>query len=806
MVTLSATIAAALVAAPVLAQDPASDLPTVTIGVVMDGPWFRNDEIAALFRTEATALTRLDFDVVFPDDKNLIGDWTVESVRRAIDRLLADTEVDIVVTMGVLASNEAIQRTDLAKPVIAPFIINREFQGAPAIVHETDRLVSGVPNLSYLTTPWEAGRDLGELFQVAPFTKVAVFVDARLVAASGVIVDNIESTAELYEVAFQIIPVRDRAQPALDAIEPDVDAAMVHALLNMPVDEDAALINGINERRLPSMALFGRDQVVRGLLFGVAPDTNFNRVARRVAIHVQEILAGTNASFLPVEVAQPRELVLNMETARKIGFSPTWAVFTEAELLNQEDVSDPLLTLQQAVDQALVSNLDYLASARLVAAQEQVVLQARAPLLPAVDSSLTGLSIDATRAEQSFGQRAQNSLTGALLVQQLVYSDAVWTGFEVQERALEISAYEREVIGLDVIQAASVGYLNVLIAATFEQIQQRNVDLSRTNLDLAIAREVVGVANRSEVFRWQSEIATDRSAVIEASVQRNLTEIDLNRIRNRPLEEPFQTVSNIENSEFRQPMVDLIPFINDRASFDLFRSFMVQEGLRDAPELKAIDAGIEAQLRVLTNTQRNFWIPDVGLQAALSYLFADGGAGDGAGSGTGPPVLFDPPKTTWSFAVNAAYPIYRGNARFAERELASEELALLRIQRRSAAERIEQRVRSDLHRLVGSYAQIDLAEEAAEAALRNLELVQESYSQGVVNIVDVIDAQNAALTATLARATAVYEFMISLTNVGRSISNFDFVDPRDPAAREAWLNRTRQFFDAMRQSGGSDVR
>jgi outer membrane protein TolC len=391
------------------------------------------------------------------------------------------------------------------------------------------------------------------------------------------------------------------------------------------------------------------------------------------------------------------------------------------------------------------------------------------------------------------------------VLSQLVYSDAALAGRDVQQRALEISELDRETSRLDVIRDISVAYVNVLIAATFEQIQQQNVDLSRTNLDLATARESVGVASRAEVFRWQSEIATDRSAVIEATVQRNLAEIELNRIRDRPLEDAFRTVTDIEGSEFRQPMADLVPFIGDPDSFDTFRAFMVQEGLRDAPELLAIDAGIEAQLRVLTNTRRNFWVPDVGFQAQLGYLFADGGAGDGLGGGGAPP-LFTPPKTTWSFALNAAYPVYRGNARYAERQQASEELALLRLQRRSVAQRVEQRVRTDLHRLVGSYAQIDLAEEAAEAARRNLELVQQSYSQGVVNIVDLIDAQNAALTGALARATAVYEFLINLTNVGRSIANFDFVNPADPGTRQAWLQRAEEFFEATRRSRGSDER
>ena len=791
---LAVAAALLLLASPLLAQEAAGNLPVRTIGMVIDGPWVRTEEVIALFQTETRALNRLDYDLRFPEDKRRIGDWTVASVRRDFDRLLADPEVDIVFAMGVLASSEAIHRRNLPKPVIAPFVVNHEFQGAPTLLSPASgRLVSGVPNLSYLTSPWEAGRDLEELYQVAPYNKVAVFVDALLLEASAAIVDTVGAVADEYDVGYQIIPLRDEAQPALDAIDFDVDAVMVSAMLTMPEAESARLIDGINERRLPSMALFGREQVVQGLLFGVAPDTNFLRVARRVAIHVQAILAGEDAGDLPVHVVQRRELVLNMETARKIGFSPTWAVFTEAELLNQEDESSPLLTLPDAVEQAVGANLDYLASFRAVAAEEQRVREARAPLLPQLNADLTGLSVDPTRAEQSFGQQPRNTFTGALVFNQLIYSDAARTGLSVQERLLEATDYDRETIRLDVTQAASVGYLNVLIAATFEEIQQRNVDLSRDNLDLAMARQAIGVASRAEVFRWESEIATDRSAVIGAAVQRNLAEIELNRVRNRPLEEPFRTVADIEESEFRQPMNDLKPFINDRDSFDVFRAFMVQEGLRDAPELAAIDAAIDAQLRVLTNAQRNFWIPDVGFQGDLGYLFARSETGAGVG---GVPVLFEAPKTTWSFAVNAAYPVYRGNARYAERQRAHEELALLRLQRRATAERLEQRIRSQLHRTVGSYAQIDLAEEAAAAALNNLELVQDSYSQGVVNIVDLIDAQNAALTATLARAAAVYEFMINLANVGRSISNFDFVDPRDPVARQAWLDRAEAFFRA----------
>lgn len=104
-------------------QAPVAALPVVNIGVVFDGPWVRKDEIAALFQQEIRALSERDFDIRFP--RIVPGDWTIEAVQRNLSSLLADPGIDLVLTMGILVSNEAIQRRDLPKPMIAPFVINR---------------------------------------------------------------------------------------------------------------------------------------------------------------------------------------------------------------------------------------------------------------------------------------------------------------------------------------------------------------------------------------------------------------------------------------------------------------------------------------------------------------------------------------------------------------------------------------------------------------------------------------------------------------------------------------------------------
>ena len=128
----------------------------------------------------------MTFDIRFPEDKTLDGNWTASGAVAALDRLLADPEVDIVLTMGVLAASELARREDFPKPVIAPFVIDQELQGFhPQVGRRPDGRtirVSGIDNLNYLIPPWNTDRDLFELRRITGFDRVALLIDERLVA------------------------------------------------------------------------------------------------------------------------------------------------------------------------------------------------------------------------------------------------------------------------------------------------------------------------------------------------------------------------------------------------------------------------------------------------------------------------------------------------------------------------------------------------------------------------------------------------------------------------------------------------
>ena len=761
----------------VAAPQAYGELPTVRIGIVTDGYWERNDEVRELFQQEILELTRGEFDVRFPPEKDIEAGWTVAGVRTALDQLLADREVDMILALGIIASDDVCRRGDLPKPAIAPFVIDAEVQGLPL---KGD--VSGVENLSYVFFPASIRTDIKTFLRVVPFTKLAILVNQHYHEAIPKLADRTGRIVGELGLTPEMVPIDKSVDEAFANLSPNTEAVYVTPLVHMSPGHFDRLVEGLIERKIPSFSLMGRSEVERGILAGLKPDI-FPKLARRVALNLQRILLGEDAGSLPVVLAAGEQLTINMATARAIGVSPSWAVVTEAELIQQtrEDITRKL-HLYAAVQEAIAVNLELAAKDRFVAAQAQNIADARAHLLPQVGLFGGAMMIDEDRAKGSMGQQPERTLSGSVSATQVLYSEAAWANLSIQKKLQTGREEERRQLRLDITQAAATAYLNLLRAQTFERIQTENLKRTRANLELARVREVVGTAGPAEVYRWESQIASNRKAVIEANSRRNLAEMELNRLLHRPLEESFLTEEpGLDAPTLMSTEGVYYRYLGDKRSFRIFRAFLAQEGLTASPELTQLDAMIAVQERGLHSANRGFWTPILAAWGELSHTFSREGAGSQPLPGMD--------DTNWSLGLSASFPLFEGGSKFAARRRALEILAQLRLERQALAERIEQRVRSAAHTVGASYAGIGQTLEAAEAAEKSLDVVREAYSRGMVSVVDLLDAQNAALLADLGAADAFYTFLIDLVATVRSIGQFYFTNDE----RDAFFRRADEF-------------
>lgn len=790
-ILLVALFAAA--ASPSLAQTT-RPLPVIHVAIITDGPSERAAPLRALFLEEMRAVNRGEFDIQAPPELQLEADRTLAGVRAVLNRVLTDRRTDLVVTLGVLASHAAAQHASLPKPVLAPFVADRGLQDLPY-----KDGASGKKNLSYVSLDVDIHRDLTAFREIVPFTRLVFLLDGAIAVAIPGVYDEVKRVAHELGITVTPVTVGDAAAPALAAIPSDAQAVYVGPLPGLSSHEFERLAAGLIERRLPSFAFEGKSDVERGLLVGIAPALQMERVARRVALNARRILLGEDAATLPVAFARGEGLTLNMRTARAIGYSPGWQLLTGAELLHDEPEAVGLpLSLTGAVREALELNLDLRIAQANVAAGEENIRQARAALLPQIGLAGRGTMIEEDDAAAIPG-RAERVTSGSLTLDQTLYSEPAWANLDVQKQLQTARENEREQVRLDLVLETAQTYLDVLRARTNVRVQKDNLQLTRSNLELARARRRIGTAGPSEVYRWESEIANARRAVVEAQAQARVAEIALNALLHRPLEEAVATVEVGLNEPVliasQQRLYDLI---DNPASFRMLRDFIVQDALAAVPELAQIDARIHAQERTLASARRADWQPTLTLRADRTETFAR----DGTHGAPLPGV--DDQETT--MLLQLSFPLFTGGARDAQKAKAYEELTGLRVQRQAVAERIEQRVRAALYTARSAFTAIRLSREAADAAQNNFDVMRDAYSRGTVSILDLLDAQNAALVADLRAATAVYDFVAELMEVERAAARFDFfLTPGDQAD---WFARLERYFTqrgmSVPQRWGSD--
>ncbi|MCC6145820.1 MAG: TolC family protein [Candidatus Hydrogenedentes bacterium] len=749
----------------------------ITFAIVIDGPSSRTQE-DQVFISEIQALAGTEFDLAFPEACRFSGNWDSTGVRNALDRALSDPEVDLVLALGFMASIEAARHDALPKPVLAPYIVDAEVLGI-----EKRQGLSGKTNLVYLTSPNPVLRDLTFFHEMAGFGKVALLASHHVLDAAPSLEANTMELVQSLGFEIQVVKVNGSAAESLAQLEPDTAAVYVLPLLEFEPAEFHALVEGINQRGLPSFSLQGGDDMTAGILATLAPPSDVTRLARRVALYVQRILLGEAPDKLPVDFPVGERLVINMATARQIGFYPDWSYLNEAELLNEKPMGDAVeLTLQQAVDRAVDTNADLAAQAQSVEAGRQDIPKAYARLKPTVDAASRGILIDDDLASTLQPQR---QWTGSIRIQQVIYNDLALANVQISKRLQEAREHGHEGQRLDLMQLAAEAYLNVLRAGTFEQVQKDDLKVTREHLELARVRQEAGVANPGEVYRWESQLAQSRINALEATSQRELAELQLKRVLGLPQDALVRLAPiDLDSDVMEFTAILARDYLNNPLKLASFVASMVEAGLATAPELQRIDAAISAQDRLVLANRRKYYTPTIAAQGELKHEIAEGGAGTGGGGLMG---LLVPggPETSWTVGVEASLPLYAGGGRKADRVQSRETLEQLLLERKAAEEKLEQRIRSAMEKLRASWPTIRHAEAASAAAQKGLGLVSDAYSRGVVDITDLLDAQNAALTASLGAAGAVYQFLVDLTLFERSIGNFAILSGPEEQAR--WL-------------------
>ena len=303
----------------------------LTIGIIDDCRATTQPNILEQIKSETLSLTKGEFIVRFPSQYHRISDCSEQGLRRDINKMMSDPDIDLIITLGPLGSHLLGRMPHFSKPCIAGIIVNSELQGIPYYKGK-----SGKDNFSYILLSPDLKGNITQLKEVSDFKKAAFLYDRSLDRSLSSGNSYLEKLTREIQTDIITIPVDKSADPVIKSLDESIDAVILTDLVRLNTDELNKLISYFNQNSIASFSLHDRALVEKGLLAGFDRTSVIQKFSRRIAIMTQRVLLDENPKDFKVEFTKEDQLVLNMQTARQLGISPGFTVLAKAELINQK--------------------------------------------------------------------------------------------------------------------------------------------------------------------------------------------------------------------------------------------------------------------------------------------------------------------------------------------------------------------------------------------------------------------------------------------------------------------------------------
>lgn len=741
-----------------------SNAQPVRVGIVTDASGNEFELLVQQVKTEIEVLANAGDGAVF---KELSANWQSEKIRGNLQAVLDDPEVDIVVTLGFLSSEAASLLSRYPKPVIAATLLDQEFQNLPV---RTD-WSSGVHNFSWIESLIRLKKDLHSFSRLFEFSNLAVIIPRELYSEFPALTTYLKDSEYEFDITF--LPVEKNENP-VERLSAGTDAIMVFPLIQHSLAATGEILSSLNEQGIPSLAVNGSDYLELGATITFTPKFTFQQTARQVAVRVIKAYEGTDLadiSMLTDEVE--RTTIINMESLQLIKKFPQWEDLENAVLLNVTKIPGEQMTLHQAIASALENNLKGKITSRDLLMAHKDVRIAKANVLPQVEVSGTGVQLSENLVESSMGQRGEFTITGSVSLRQVIYSEAAYANIALKKLVAENTKYSNMQTTLDIVLEVSQAYISLLFAKSNLQIKNENVYATRQNLKLAQAREKSGEGAVSDINRWTSELSLSQMDFNDAEAGYKSAMYRLNELLNLPVGNTIATPDSADIGEIivlHQHILD--SYFSNPELTEKYSGFLVNEMMAHSPELLQLNTAGEMIDRKKTMQLRQMYLPEVALIGSADQAFVR----EGVIRNPQLPVPAPPDDITWNLGLRVSIPVFEGGRKRDEVQRATIEQDKIAWQKEDLINKMEAGIRTNVQFLQASYRELELSEKAAHAAGDNFKTIQDAYSQGMVDVAQLIDAQSVMIRTRQKALVSRYQYVLDYIKTERLQGKFSFLD------------------------------
>jgi len=371
---------------------------------------------------------------------------------------------------------------------------------------------------------------------------------------------------------------------------------------------------------------------------------------------------------------------------------------------------------------------------------------------PQIDFYSNLIQIDADRAKYSSGLYSEGSLEAGIKLTQIIYSDKVLKNIEIK-KLLELSNTNNIKSQNDeTLYKVLLTYLNMIKANNYNNIIKIKYNFISQNLNFAKQRVEIGVQDRSDIYRWESELSNVNIELANSKEQLNTLKVELANLLQ--IDKEFSFVAYDLNSDiFKLASNDAIKYISNKKVQELFLDDIIYSHSR----LKQIDELINVKVQELKMNKSSRYLPTIAFEGSAKRTVNRYGVGSNATR------YWD--DNEYQAVINLSLPLYEGGAKSIGIEKNEIELVNLKLQYKDVKSLIEKNVQQDYDSLLKSYEKIAYSKTSLEFSKKNYDLIQDKYKNGKENIISLLDAQNAYIVAKLSENISIIDYLVDLSSI-----------------------------------------
>jgi len=344
-----------------------------------------------------------------------------------------------------------------------------------------------------------------------------------------------------------------------------------------------------------------------------------------------------------------------------------------------------------------------------------------------------------TYSKNNGSQRYENYNTGISASYNLFNGFRTKAGYNAAKDNYEANIFQHESIKQDFVLNITYAYYKTLQAERILKSAEKAVKNSQLHLDFANARNIAGMATRSDILKSEVELSNAELEKIKAANSLLAAKGNLNQLMGLPSNNPTEIVDDL--SELNE---------NPVQSYDS----LFAEAMESRVEVKRFYSLLNAQQNYIQLAKGEYY---PSLDANANYNFAG--------------EKISGMQQNWWLGMTLTIPVFKGFSTKAR--VAGEEIALKGIEKDLEAlkQQIGQEIWNAFLAVKESSERMATTSKGLESARENLSLSEGEYKEGTGSIIQLTDAQTAFVATEQNYIQAVADYKISLAELRRTTGN-----------------------------------